>query len=423
MNRHIVLTKIEQRLVRFSYENDSLIAIDVISNQTNQLQIGEIYTARVKNIVKNIEAAFVQIQDETCYFSLADNKNIVFLNPKKDQTVHEGDLILVQVEREAVKTKQTAVGSDYQLTGELLVYTPTKPGVGVSKKISIEKREQLLECMNAVKQLPDTQEILAQTMSEFGFIVRTNAQNATKEQMQLEAILLLSKWKDIVTKAKTSLAGVKLYTNQDEYKEMLRFIGASDSSNYVITDDEDSYHQLNQLVNNNSIDETRLNNAPNAELDYTNSVSIRLHDKEISLTALYDLQSFIKDALSKKVWLKSGGFLIIEPTEALTVIDVNTGKSIQKKATKEEHSYHINVEAADEIARQLRIRNYSGIIIVDFIDMKNQENQQALLNHIKKLLKQDSIQSTLIDITGLGLVELTRKKIKKPLHEQWQEGN
>lgn len=426
MKRRIVLTKIEQRLVRFSYENNELIAIDVVSHNessnksdNSELRVGEFYTARVKNIVNNIEAAFVQIQEESCYFSMSDNADKIFLNSKKDQTIHIGDLLLVQVEREAVKTKQTCVGCNYQLTGELLVFTPNKPGIGLSKKLSSDRRGELQNWMNEFSQLPVVTDLIKQTNAQLGFIVRTNASNATKEQLEQEYIQLLSRWKDILQKARTAQGGIKLYGNQDIYSEMLQFIGTSskDQNNYIITDQKECYQQLQTLVaQRNTVVLSDLDTQQND----TNAFDIRMHDKETSLSTLYDLHPVLKDALSKKVWLKSGGFLIIEPTEALTVIDVNTGKSVQKHASKEEHCYHINLEAADEIARQLRIRNYSGIIIVDFIDMKNEENKEALLNHIRHLLKLDSVKSTLIDITGLGLVELTRKKIKKPLHEQWE---
>ena len=144
---------------------------------------------------------------------------------------------------------------------------------------------------------------------------------------------------------------------------------------------------------------------------------IRFYEDEFPLTALYHLETILSQALAKTVWLKSGGNLVIEPTEALTVIDVNTAKSVSKK-TSEETYLKTNLEAAEAIAVQLRLRNLSGIIIVDFIDMKEEESRKALLAAMRQAVAADPVKTVLVDMTPLGLVELTRKKIRRPLHEQ-----
>ena len=145
--------------------------------------------------------------------------------------------------------------------------------------------------------------------------------------------------------------------------------------------------------------------------------SLRLYTDDFPLTALYHLETILSQALSKTVWLKSGGNLVIEPTEALTVIDVNTAKSVSKK-TSEETYLKTNLEAAGEIAVQLRLRNLSGIMIVDFIDMKEEESRKTLLAALRRAVTADPVKTVLVDMTPLGLVELTRKKIRRPLHEQ-----
>ena len=146
-------------------------------------------------------------------------------------------------------------------------------------------------------------------------------------------------------------------------------------------------------------------------------IPLRLYEDSYPLRALYHLETELDHATSKNVWLKSGGYLVIEPTEAMTVIDVNTGKNVDKKSPEDTY-FKTNMEAAVEIAAQLRLRNISGIIIVDFIDMADEEHNTELLNSFKRILSSDPVKTTLIDMTSLGLVEITRKKIKRPLMEQ-----
>ena len=142
----------------------------------------------------------------------------------------------------------------------------------------------------------------------------------------------------------------------------------------------------------------------------------------LSLSGLYSLKHVLGSALHEKVWLKHGGYLVIQPTEALTVIDVNSGKCVSKK-NQEDAALKINLEAAKEIARQLRLRNLSGIIVIDFINLDDPDKMQILLKEFRKLLSRDPIQATLVDVTELQLVEVTRKKVRKPLYECWEAKN
>ena len=165
----------------------------------------------------------------------------------------------------------------------------------------------------------------------------------------------------------------------------------------IVTDEREIYDELT--------------NVPPAD------IQVRFYEDSYPLVSLYNLETSLERALGKTVWLKSGGYLVIEPTEAMTVIDVNTGKNIEKKSPEETY-FKTNLEAATEIAFQLRLRNLSGIIIVDFIDMKEEEHNTELLNAFRQHLNQDPVKTTLVDMTALGLVEITRKKIRQPLHEQ-----
>ena len=176
-----------------------------------------------------------------------------------------------------------------------------------------------------------------------------------------------------------------------------------DSYTEIITDQADIYQNLCEYFEQNTSQE---------------HANLRLYDDEqISLSSLYGIPSKLEIALGSRVWLKSGGYLVIEPTEALTVIDVNSGKYESKKGTPADSAYKINMEAAQEIAYQLKLRNLSGIIIVDFINMKKNDNEQ-LMRYLKQLCSKDSVPTDVIDMTSLGLVEITRKKINKTLKEQ-----
>jgi len=176
-----------------------------------------------------------------------------------------------------------------------------------------------------------------------------------------------------------------------------------DELDEILTDDKDIFEQLKVFVR---------------ECCPSLTDRSRLYCDDYPLSKLYRLETELEQALSERVWLKSGGFLVIQPTEAMTVIDVNTGKYIGKK-NAEETFLKLNLEAAKEIAHQIKLRNLSGIIIVDFIDMDEEENRQELMRQLDAFLSEDQIKTTLVDMTKLGLVEITRKKVRKPLCEQF----
>lgn len=400
MNKHCMITTIDGKRVAFFYENEQLCEISVLPKPEEEhslLKLGNICTARIQNIVSNINSAFIDINGETCYYSLEDNKDTIFLNPKQNDIPHVGDEILVQIDREAVKTKNASASCYLNLTGETLILTWQHPGCGVSKKIPEPQRSELrsfVKSLPAFTTLPEPEKA--------GFVVRTNAALASREQLEEEARRLTDSLADILQRARSSVAGKCLYSSPTFYQDILNQIGSGDD-NFILTDDDVVFAALQRA------NETR-----------SNPVNLSFYDKEIPLSTLYSLEQEVRQALSKKVWLPSGGYLILEPTEALTVIDVNSGKSIYSKKKKEQHLLNLNLEAAQVIAKQLQLRNYSGIILIDFIDMQENENKERLLEYMGECLRQDSVKTTVVDITGLGLMELTRKKVKKPLHEQWQ---
>lgn len=368
------------------------IGFDDMTKKTPKL--GDIYVGRVKDIVKNINAAFIEFEkNEVGYYSLLENHAPVYLNKKNTDKLCEGDTILVQVKKEAVKTKALTLTSDISLAGKYIVLNLNKSGVGISSKIKDTEFKA-----NITKEL---EAIINTSGLNTGVVVRTNAVNVELEDIKNELISLIKRYSNIVETAKTRTIYTKVYSEDKEYLKMLKGVYEGEIDE-IITDDINVYEDI-------------LNNFSE---DINKKYKVKFYEDELlPLYKLYSIESLIKDVLSKKVWLKSGGYLVIEHTEAMTVIDVNTGKCIKGKDI-EKTSYNINIEATEEIVYQLKVRNISGIIIIDFINMSSEEKKSDLINYLKKLISKDRIKTDFIEMTKLELVELTRKKVEKPIFEQ-----
>ncbi len=352
--------------------------------EESEARTGRIYVGKVKNIVPNLQAAFVEYQPGiNGYYSLRENRTHIFADKKPHTAMHEGDEILVQVARAAVKTKDAVLTSNLSFAGTYAVLTAGLPKLGISSKIRNAGWKA------AVKEWWETE-----THDGYGLIVRTNAESAGMEALKREKEKLASQYFDVLSKGMSRTALSLLYSPESF---PLRTVKNTHTSEYgeILTDLREVYEEL-----------------------LSAGIDARLYeDENLPLSSLYSLNSALSEALSRRVWLKSGGNILIEPTEAMTVIDVNTGKTAGKKSFKET-VLKTNLEAAGEIAVQLRLRNLSGIIVIDFIDMEAEEDRQTLLSAFRKLLAQDPVPARLVDMTPLGLVEVTRKKLQKPLHEQ-----
>ena len=380
-----LVTRYQNKILYMLLEEGKEVEIDMYNDEEN-LIYNNIYVARVKDIVTNINAAFLEIAPgQICYFSL-DEKNVLFLNRKNTTKVCEGDLILVQVVKEAVKTKAAVVSCEINLSGKYVVLTAGKGDfVGVSHKITVKDRQRHLK------------QLVAPYASEnFGFVVRTGADNAEDGDIEEEIRSLSEEYKKILETAKTRTAFTLIRKNESPVN--LNIENAHlEPEDEIVTDDAGLYEEI---------------------VSGKHRANVRLYDdKEISLLRAYSVETRIEKALAKNVWLKNGGYLVIEPTEALTVIDVNTGKFDGKEKDREETFLKINLEAAKEIARQLRLRNISGIILVDFINMKSSDSRKVLISELERQLYKDRIQTRFVDFTGLGLAEITRQKKKKPIYE------
>ena len=357
--------------------------------------LGNIYVGKVQNIVKNIHAAFIEIADGImCYYSLDDKADPVFTNPKKDSVMKIGDEVIVQVSKEGMKTKLPSVSSNLNFTGRYLVLTSQRKELGFSGKLYKEEKKRIREFLEG--EMPENA----------GIIVRTNARNAKKEEILEELKNLQTRYETLLKKGHSRVCFSLLEEHMPDYLQTLQNV-------YTQT--------LDEIVTDNSEVFQAVQNYLNCYGEY--EIPLRFYeDKLLPLSKLYSLESVLERSLQERVWLKSGGFLVIQPTEAFVCIDVNTGKFSGKKEIQETFR-KINLEAAKEIAWQLRLRNLSGIILIDFINMENQEDKKELLHTLQAYLNQDPIKGTVVDITPLNIVEVTRKKVRKPLLEEWKALN
>lgn len=385
---------VDDKYVTSTISDDKIVEFSCTNVNSSNI-IGNVYVAKVKNIVKNINSAFVEIGNNIlCYYSLTDNKNHIFLNSKKNDKLVIGDEILVQVCKEGIKTKAPTVTSNISVTGKYFVITYGKKSLGMSNKLPKDNISMHIR------------ELVSPYLSnEYGIIVRTNAYNVTDELLLNEIQLLINKLNKIIKLSKYRTVYQLVYKDDSNY--LLDFNNFNHNNlELIVTDIKEIYDDIYEYLSNN---------------DQELLPILKFHDDStIKLTSLYNINNKLYDALKKKVWLKSGGYLVIEQTEAMVVIDVNTGKAINKKGLQE-HFYNINIEAAYEIAYQLRLRNLSGIIIVDFIDMLDKSYIEKLLLLLNDILSKDRIKTTVVDMTKLNLVEITRKKIKKSLKEQMSD--
>ncbi len=390
----LVITHYENRIASAVYENGKMAEVSLEDRKSSSV-IGSIYVGRVESVVKNINAAFVEFEKGMKgYYSLEDNANHIFLNRKNTDTVCQGDLLLVQAERDALKTKPAMLSSGIEFSGKYAALKRNLKGIHISAKITNVKLKKALK--KALKPFLG---------EEYGLIARTNCETLFdgeqffEEELLREAGRLIEEYETVLRIAPTKKAFTKLYGNKPEY--LNKVIDARmDELEAVVTDIPVVYNTIEALGDKAVLEKLKL---------YT--------DHLFPLSKLYNVESQIRDALKERVWLKSGAYLVIQPMEALTVIDVNTGKFISNK-NKEEGFLKVNLEAAQEIGRQLRLRNYSGIILVDFIDMKKTESKEKLMAALHGIAAKDKVRTAVVDMTKLGLVEITRKKIKKPLHEQ-----
>lgn len=398
-----VLTRYQDSVLSFSLDTDTnrFESVSFTNVHPDSISIGDIFVAKVVNVTMHMNAAFIDYRPgEKGYLPLKTPHPPVLLNRDYDGRLRSGDELLVQLEKEAVRSKEPVFTTNLSLAGKYCVVTneSASGSRSVSKKCGKEIKQRLLDA------IPD---------AAYGVIVRTGAaallaqpqkegalQPLTEECLRLTALM-----DRILREGIHRTCYSRIHKSLPAY---LTYLLDADLTQYrqFITDDALLHQELTGFA---------------AGYMPALSDSISLYaDASYPLQKLYSVQTRLEELLSPKVWLKSGAYLVIEKTEALYVIDVNSGKNISKKNAAQ-YFYSINMEAAAECMRQIRLRNLSGIILIDFINMEDTALEAQLLRELRTLAGQDRVQTVIVDVTPLGLVEITRSKKKKTLTEQLRE--
>jgi ribonuclease G len=405
-------------------ENGVVVELHV-ERKTGQELTGNIYRGRVVRVLPGMQAAFVDIGfDRTAFLYVSDvHKDFMGLEqmmlcnsvnnghpsteerdePKQDfpsgmsfsieDLLHEGEDIMVQVSKEPIGTKGARLTSHISLPGRNLVLMPTVNHIGVSRRIEdIEERERLRDLISELRP------------GELGFIARTVSEGADKDKLKSEMAFLLKLWTNVQEKmAKLSNPGL-LHRDLNVSLRSVRDLFTREVDRLII-DSEEEYKKIMEFI------ETF---AP--RLKY----SVELYSGIDPIFDIYGVEMEISRALEKKIWLKSGGYILIEQTEAMTAIDVNTGSYVGKRNV-EETVLKTNLEALKEIAYQLRLRNIGGLIVIDFIDMEKKSNRDRVFMTLKDVLTKDKAKTYVLHMSELGLIEMTRKRTKENLNRIMSE--
>ena len=394
MANQLLITKKDGAVLSVRVEDGKVAQIQAQPEDAGSL-LGDIYVGKVRNIVKNINAAFVEYeQGKMGYLSLDAKVCPIHTDGvvSNGTRVLIGDEIIVQIEREAVKTKPPTLSGTLNFPGKYVVLIYGEKTVSISSKIKDAERKQQLR------------EFLRNNIDgDYGFVARTNCKDASDEKILKEIAFLKQQLENIkkfgVHRAKFNC----LYHAPDAYLCDIR--DSYDSLlESIITDDDEIFNRIMEFAKIYQPEDIK---------------KIKRWDNaDGKLDAVYDVTKTLEHALMPKVWLKNGGYLVIQPTEALVSIDVNTGKAISKKKDVQKTFLKVNLEAATQIAKQLRLRNLSGMILIDFIDMKDADYNKQLMDRLRTEFAKDPVKTILVDMTKLGLVEVTRKKVRKSLYEQ-----
>jgi ribonuclease E len=356
---------------------------------------GNIYLGRVQNVLPGMEAAFVDIatpKNAVLYRGDVqfDKEDVETTSTARiEHILRSRQMILCQVTKNPIGAKGARLTQEVSLPGRFVVLIPNSKTYGISKRLPEDERRRLRSVLDRVKP------------AEHGVIVRTAAEHATEHELRADMIRLVEEWKEIEEKSKTANGPTLLYR---EPELAVRVIREEFNAEYrgVVIDDRRLYEEVKAYV---------------ADFNPELADRVEYFDAEaegLSIFEHHHVHEQLHKALDRKVWLPSGGSLIIEHTEALTVIDVNTGKNVGT-SNLEETVFRNNLEAAEEVARQLRLRDIGGIIVIDFIDMEIRENRKRVVEAFRAALSRDKTRTQVFDISELGLVEMTRKRIGEGL--------
>jgi len=360
-------------------EDDKLSEIFIEDNKKDKT-VSNIYRGIVKKVLPGIEACFVDVGFD----------KLAYLQLKKDNTIKSGQEILVQINKEEIGTKGAKLNLEISLAGRYLVYIPSNDRTTISNKITEEKeRFRLKKIAKSINK------------ENLGLIIRTEAIGCTKEELEADIEELKIQYENILKEYKLGMGSKLLYKSLDFATKYIKD-NVNEDVEKIITNNSEKYEELKKILKS-------------IRKEYVEKLVL---EENKDVFDLYSVNNQIEKCLNKKVWLKSGGYLIIEKTEALTVVDVNTGK-FTGNLKLDETVYKTNIEAAVEIAKQLKLRDIGGIIIIDFIDMHKAKHKEVLLKILEEELQKDKRKSEVLGMTRLGLVEVARRREKNSIDKYY----
>lgn len=367
-----------------------------IERTSSRGRAGNIYLGKVVRVLPGMQSAFIDIGlERAAFLHVADiwearqHDAATTPVPPIEKLLFDGQSIMVQVVKDPIGTKGARLSTQISIAGRMLVYLPQDSHIGISQRI--ENEEERISLKEKLQKLVPEDE-------KGGFIIRTMAEDASDADLTMDVSYLRKTWNNISQQAKKSASPSLLYQDLSLAQRVLRDF-VNDETATIQIDSRENFVKLTEFAN-----------------DYTPSVLPKMahYTGERPLFDLYSVETEIERALGKRVDLKSGGYLIIEQTEAMTTIDVNTGSYVNGR-NFDDTIFKTNLEAAHAIVRQLRLRNLGGIIILDFIDMENLEHRESVLAELKKAMSRDRTKVTVSDFSALGLVEMTRKRTRESL--------
>ncbi|QCU90696.1 ribonuclease G [Thiomicrorhabdus sediminis] len=395
-NEEKILVNVTPNETRVAWVENGVLQEVWVERANKRGLVGNIYMGKVERVLPGMQAAFINIGlERAAFLHVSDVCHKAIGSEDEDceditKLLRQGQKIMVQVLKDPLGTKGARITMQVTIPSRMLVYMPVENTLGVSQKIDdSEERERLREMVKTIPEFTD---------SEGGVIVRTVAEGVDFHEMRADMIYLQRLWNGVQERAKAARKPALIYEDLPLYLRILRDIPIDRIENIRV----DSTETLNKMR------------------DFVEMYVIELKDRvglyqgERPIFDLYNIEEEIQTALHKRVNLKSGGYLIIDQTEAMTTIDVNTGAFVGHR-NLEETIYRTNLEATQAIARQLRLRNLGGIIILDFIDMDDAEHQSHVLNALTKELSKDRVKTSISNISSLGLVEMTRKRTRESL--------
>ncbi len=400
LGRYLMVVSVKPRATQIAVlEGRNLIEHYVSRPADDVFQIhGNIYLGRVQNVLPGMEAAFIDIatpKNAVLYRGDVqydkDDIESVGGQPKIEEILRPRQTVLCQVTKNPIAHKGARLTQEVSIPGRFVVLIPNSNTYGISKRLPDQERRRLRQILDRVRP------------AGHGLIVRTAAEGVTAEEIERDVLQLARQWEEIDRLARTVQAPALLYREPDMAVRVIREEFNQDYRGVVI-DDRALYEEIHAYV---------------SAISPALADRVQFYDNDVeplSILERYHVHEQLVRALDRKVWLPSGGSLVIEHTEALTVIDVNTGKNVGT-TNLEETVYRNNLEAAAEIAKQLRLRDIGGIIVCDFIDMEIEANKRAVIKAFREALARDKTRTQVFDISDLGLVEMTRKRIGEGLLE------